>query len=193
MRNELRAERLNSWLRLLGFLLLAVASAYSAGAQQDQAAQNVSFCLLSKTPADFAGQRIRIRGVFRFALEEEVLEQPECCLGKKLKNIRISINGNPMYPDKQSQRLTHELFKRSSGVALVVFVGTFDGRLLKVDRVERVERLVRPIDIDHDPAWVPNNCPRDGESANETISTTLNYESGHIDPPKPQGAYDETN
>jgi hypothetical protein len=168
----------------LGVLLSVIMPAPSASGQSDEKVQDVSFCMLSNRPTDFARQRIRIRGVFRFALEEEVLEQPECCLGGKVKKIRVSIDGNPVYPNAHSQQLTRELFKRASGVSLVVFVGTFQGGVLKVDKVEKIERLARPRDIDHDPVWVPRDCPQNGQSTEQIITPALNHESGHVDPSK---------
>ena len=179
-------SQLKSQLRLVSLLLFASLVVPPISGQSDKTVQDVSFCMLSKRPADYVGQRIRIQGVFRFALEEEVLEQATCCPDKKLNRIRVSIDGNPMYPDAHSQGLIRELFRESSGVSLVVFVGTFVGTTLKVEKVERIDRLARPHDIDHDPAWVPRKCPQNAESTEQIVTPALNHEPGRLDPPKQQ-------
>ena len=63
-----------------------------------------------------------------------------------------------MYPNAHSQRLARKLTSQMSATALVVFVGTLNGHILEVDRVERIERLAHPKDRDHEPTWVPQNC-----------------------------------
>ena len=149
-------------LTFLAPLILSVANyAQSAAAPVDppnSPIHDVSFCQLAKAPSEFAGKLIRIRGIYRYVLEESDFEQPECCPEQVLERFRVVINENPMYPDAHSERLARKLTARMSGIALVVFVGALHGDVLGVDRVERIERLSHPKDSDHDPLWVPRHC-----------------------------------
>jgi hypothetical protein len=146
---------------LFGLCPLAIACQGSVDAQPASLPiTDVTFCRLAKNPLEYAGKQIRIRGILRYALEMVLLEQPECCPEKKLEYLEVPISGNPTYPDRNSERLIRKLTRRPAGVALVVLVGSLNGRLLKVERVERIEKLARPIDKARDPSWVPRNCIR---------------------------------
>jgi hypothetical protein len=153
------------FMKLLTFLAALILSAancaLSAAAPVDHPnspVQDVSFCQLAKAPSEFEGKPIRIRGIYRYVLEGSNFEQPECCPGQPLERFHVVINGNPMYPDAHSERLARKLTANMSGIALVVFVGTFHGNVLEVDRVVGIERLSHPKDRDHDPLWVPRHC-----------------------------------
>jgi hypothetical protein len=133
-------------------------SAVGTTGQPDAPARDVTFCQLAKTPAEFAGKTIRIRGIFRYALEENQFEPAECCPEEMPLRFYAIIDGNPMSPNARSERLARKLTARMSATALVVFVGTLDGHVLEVERVERIERPSHPKDRDHQPLWVPQNC-----------------------------------
>jgi hypothetical protein len=149
---------------MVALLLLSAARAQSAAGlveQPDTPIQEVNFCQLAKTPAAFAGKSIRVRGIYRYVLEENDFGPSECCPEEMPGHFHAIINGNPMYPNAHSERLARKLAAQMSATALVVFVGTLsenDGRVLNVDRVERIERLSHPKDRHHEPAWVPQNC-----------------------------------
>ncbi len=145
------------------YLVMAVGPLSGAAqSQANQSIQDVNFCQLVKDPSAYAGIQIRLRAIYRFALEESDLEQPECCLDKILMKMRVAgPSGNPEYPDKftkKTDRLAKRLSKGMSGVALVDLVGKLDRGVFKVDRIERIVRLSRPSDLDHEPSWAPRNC-----------------------------------
>lgn len=146
---------------LAALALLAIDYAQSAAgtiSQPDAPAQDVTFCQLAKAPAEFAGKTIRVRGIYRYVLEENEFGPAECCPEKIPDRFYSSIDGNPMYPNARSERLARKLNARMSATALVVFVGTLNGHVLEVERVERIERLSHPKDRYHQPLWVPENC-----------------------------------
>ena len=146
---------------LIGFLILiAGVMTPPAGGQSNAATREVTYCQVAKDPSAYRGMRIRIRGIYRFAtgVEFSILQQPECCPDSKLKEVPVTIDGNPEYPDRHSDRLVKKLSKKSSGIALVEFVGDFDGRNLYVYKVERIEHLSPLPDRGPDPSWAPRNC-----------------------------------
>ena len=151
-------------MKSVAFLAALVFSAtcYSQSAAgsvgPEKPVQDVSLCQLSKAPSEFAGKTIRIRGVYRYALEMSEFEPAQCCPEKMRDRFRVSINGNPMYPDAHSQRLVRKLTSQMNATALVVFVGTLNGHVLNVERVERIEKLSHPKDRDHEPSWASQNC-----------------------------------
>jgi hypothetical protein len=120
--------------------------------------QDVSFCQLTKSPAQFAGRTIRVRGIYWYALEMNGFEPAECCPEKIGDHLHAIIDGNPMYPDAHSERLAWKLTAKMSATALVVFVGTLTGSVLEVERVESIEKLSHPKDRDHEPLWARQNC-----------------------------------
>jgi len=149
---------------LLGLLLAFSALVSPASGQAGGPYQTVTFCQLAANPSAYGGKRIKVRGIYRFVLEMNDLEQPECCPGKNLEKIAVIINGNPMFPDPNSQRLARKLWSSPDGVALTIFDGTLNGRVLEVERIERVDHLARPRDREHDPSWVPRGCASTGNS-----------------------------
>ena len=138
--------------------LMAICFAQSPTRVSGTLVQEVTFCQLAKNPAEFAGTPIRIRGIYRYALEENEFEPAECCPQQMRERFHARIDGNPMYPDAHSKRLARKLAKNMSATALVVFVGTLNGHLMEVEKVERIEKLSHPTDREHVPSWVPQNC-----------------------------------
>jgi hypothetical protein len=127
--------------------------------------QDVSYCELAKDPAAFIGKRIRIRVIYRYAFEIERLEPPVCCPDNGPKiwvNIEPNLEG-------RSRKLFRKLNK-GQGVALVVFIGKFEGGevygtfadrfQLSVEEIERVEHTSRSSRRQDDPEWVPRNCKK---------------------------------
>jgi len=157
---------------LLGLLLTLGALGSPALGQSGEQYQTVAFCILAANPSAYVGKHIRVRGIYRFVLEMNDLKPPECCPGEKLEKIVVIIEGNPMYPDPKSQRLARRLFGRPDGLALVVFAGSLNGRTLEVDRIERIEHLAHPRDREHDPSWVPRDCPSTGTGSSIPVKPT---------------------
>ena len=147
-------------------VFLAALSLFSAEYGQSQSGstkqsstlvRDVSFCQLAKDPAGFQGKNIRVRGIYRYVLEMSKFSPAECCPGKG-SDLKVIVDGNPMYPDSHSQRLARKLTAQMSATALVVFVGTMNGHVLEVDRVEKIEQLFHPKDRNHEPTWAAVDC-----------------------------------
>jgi hypothetical protein len=134
----------------------------SAQSQTTQSIENVTFCQIAENPSAYVAKQVRVRAIYRYALEERELEQPECCPGNKLGKMRVvGPSGNPDYPDqftRRANRLAKRLMNGMSGVALVDLVGRVDRGVFQIERIEQIERLSRPADRDHDPSWVPRDC-----------------------------------
>jgi hypothetical protein len=146
-------------LAALGFSAADCAHSRAGAVVQPGAAlQGVTFCQLLKAPAEFEGKTVRIRGIYRHALEENEFEPAECCPEQPHDRFHASINGNPVYPNARSERLIGKLSAGMSAIALVVFVGTLHGHVLEVERVERIEKLSHPKDKEHEPFWARQNC-----------------------------------
>ncbi len=145
-------------LAALGHLADCAQSRAGALGKPDDVVQDVTFCHLAKSPAEFAGRTIRIRGIYRYALEENEFESAECCPDELGDRFHASIDGNPKYPNASSERLAQKLTARMSATAMVVFVGTLNGHTLEVERVERIEKLSHPKDKDHEPLWARKRC-----------------------------------
>lgn len=153
--------RLLASLAALSFIPTGLAqSAASSVGHPDRQIHNVSFCQLAKSPLAFAGKTIRVRGVYRYALWENSfeLESAACCPEESSNHFHLIIHANPMYPDRHSERLAQKLTAKMSAVALVVFVGELNGRVLEVEKVERIERLSYPKDRYQEPSWLRQNC-----------------------------------
>jgi hypothetical protein len=145
--NRLGMIELRPSVGILITFLFAVCLA-PAAENQGGALEEVAFCDLIKTPSAFAGKRIRVRAVYRYAFEVQRLEAPACCSGETAK---IWIEVDPFLKGK-SLRLFHSLPK-GQGVVLATFTGTFesgstfgtfaDKSELVVDGIERMERPSR--------------------------------------------------
>ncbi len=131
-----------------------------AEGQPSDLTREVAYCQLAKDPSAYRGMRIRVRGVYRFAsgIEFSILQAPECCPESRLKEIPVTIDGTPEYPARKSDRLVKKLSRKSNGIALVEFLGDFDGTDLYVQKVEQIEHLSPLPDRAPDPSWVPRNC-----------------------------------
>lgn len=135
---------LRSGLSILIAFLFAACLALAAE-NQGGALQDVAFCDLAKTPSAFAGKKIRVRAVYRYAFEVQRLEAPTGCSGQAAK---IWVEVDPLLKGK-SLRLLHS-FPKGQGVVLATFTGTFknggtygtfaDHSELLVDGIERMER-----------------------------------------------------
>lgn len=146
---------------LVTVMLSAICYGQSATGLSNQpgaSAKEVSFCQLAKSPAEFAGKTIRVRGIYWYALEMNGFEPAECCPEKTRLRFHAIISGNPAYSDAHSERLARKLTAKMSATALVVFVGTLNGSLFEVERVERIEKLSHPRDRNQEPRWARPDC-----------------------------------
>jgi len=143
-------------------LVLLALSCPAAGQKPKSAVQAVSYCDLVKAPQQFAGQRIRVRAVYKYGFEIQRLDAPACCPERGAKiwvEIEEGLEG-------RSLKLYHK-FPKGMGLALATFEGTFEsggpygdgGYRLRftVDKIERLEAMAKP-SAHHDPAWVPKDC-----------------------------------
>jgi len=125
-----------------------------------QTTREVNYCELVKNPSAFSGKRIRIRGIYRYALEVQRLEAPLCCSGNSTKiwvEIDADLEGN-------SAKMFRK-FPKDEGLVLATFTGMFetggsygtfaDRNNLKVDQIDRVEQTKRSSRKQDDPTWVP--------------------------------------
>ena len=155
-------------LAVVTFLLLflACAGARAAG-PQEQPIQDITYCDLAKNPSAFSGKRIRIRAIYRYAFEVQLLESPVCCPGPQPK-IWVQIETDL---DDSSLKVFRK-FPKGAGIVLVTLVGTLDTgeaygdggfRIrLRVSEIERLEAKSRSILRKDDPPWVPCNCRPEG-------------------------------
>lgn len=154
--------------------------------QSDAPPQDATYCQLAKDPSLFIGKRIRIRAIYRYASEIQRLESPACCSEGDIKiwvEIELGLKGH-------SDKLFRKLDK-GSGVALVVFVGRFDGGKsygtfgdrfqLTVDGIEEVAQTSRSARRQDDPAWVPKNCENPNSLPAKQHSSTFLHEGLHAD------------
>jgi hypothetical protein len=151
--------RLAIWIALL-----ATGVAAWAADGVDSAPEEVNFCQLAQNPSSFLGKRIRVRALYVYGFELQMLKSPVCC---PVAEPKMGVDFD-LEMDDRSQKLFHKLDK-GMGTALAVFVGRF-GRIsnvssqlpsgerfqLAVDKIETVERSVRW--KGKDPEWVPRNC-----------------------------------
>ena len=128
--------------------------------------QEVTYCQLAKDPSSFLGKRIRVRALYVYGFELQMLKSPVCC---PLPELKMGVDFDPAMDDR-SEKLFHKLDK-GMGFALAVFFGRFeritnvssqlpsgDRFQLTVDTVEKVERSVRSSGRRKDPSWVPRDC-----------------------------------
>ena len=145
---------------ILVWVLLAIGG--SAAAQKPEAAQEVPYCNLVKTPQGFAGKRVRVRAIYKYGFELQRLESPACCpecAAKIWVEIDSALEGDSLK--------LYRKFPKGMGLALATFEGTFEaggpygggGYRLKitVDKIEKLERTAKASGR-HDPPWVPKNC-----------------------------------
>jgi hypothetical protein len=83
--------------------------------------QDVTFCQLAKDPSSFLGKRIRVRALYVFGFELQMLKSPVCC---PVSEQKMGVDFDPAMDD-QSEKLFHKLDK-GMGFALAVFVGRFE-------------------------------------------------------------------
>lgn len=108
----------------------------------------VSFCQISNNPLLFIGKRIKIRAVYRYTVEIQTLESPVCCSETDLTRIWVEIDAN-------IEHRSAKLFRKidgGHGIALVTFVGRFDGNetygyfgdkyQLEVDEILNIEKNI---------------------------------------------------
>ena len=167
---------------ILALLLLAIGG--SAAAQKPEAAQEVPYCDLVKTPQAFAGKQVRVRAIYKYGFEIQRLDSPACCPERGAKiwvEIDSGLGGD-------SLKLFRK-FPKGMGLVLATFEGKFEsggpygdgGYRLKftVDKIEKLERTAKA-SARHDPSWAPKNC----EAARTTqpkSSSTLIHEPLHAE------------
>jgi hypothetical protein len=128
--------------------------------------QDVDYCQLAKDPSSFTGKRIRVRALYVYGFEVQMLKSPACC---PVPEPKMGVDFDPAMDDR-SEKLFHKLDK-GMGFALAVFVGRFervsnvsselpsgDRFQFTVDRIEKVEKSVRSSEPGKNPSWVPRDC-----------------------------------
>ena len=167
---------------ILALVLLAIGG--SAAAQKPEAAQEVPYCDLVKTPQAFAGKRVRVRAIYKYGFEIQRLDSPACCPergGKIWVEIDSGLEGDSLK--------LYRKFPKGMGLALATFEGKFEsggpygdgGYRLKftVDKIEKLERTAKA-SARHDPSWVPKNCEASGTTQPKSPSTVI-HESLHAE------------
>jgi len=160
------------WFRA-GLLLILSCASLCANEKPDVDVQNVEYCQLAKDPTSFAGKRIRVRAIYRYGFELQLLEPPACCAETGAK-IWVQITAEL---DDRSEKLFRKKLNKRAGIALVVFGGTFESggaagpfgvksRLL-VDRIDKIERTGESNGRSADPNWVPRCLPSGGAQGKE--------------------------
>ncbi len=148
-------------------LVCGCSSGYAA--DKEGSAQDVTYCQLSKDPGSFSGRRVRVRAVYVYGFEVQLLESSSCCpeIGTK---IWVEITTDM---DDASEKLVRRKLNTGMGVALVTFVGMFETGIsspggiksrLIVDEIEQVERTSRAVRRKDYPSWVPKNCEQPNSS-----------------------------
>jgi hypothetical protein len=150
----------------IGFVLVVTVVAAWADDGVESARQDVTFCQLAKDPSSFLGKRIRVRALYVFGFELQMLKSPVCC---PVSEQKMGVDFDPAMDDR-SEKLFHKLDK-GMGFALAVFVGRFekvsnvssqlpsaDRFQLTVDRIEKVEKSARSSEPGKNPSWVPRDC-----------------------------------
>ncbi len=159
MKSSVKEEPMRASLLILFLVMALIPLDGRAQTPAIQSIQDVTFCQLAKSPSTYAGIELRVRVIYRFVWEESDIEQAECCPGNISKDLRAIIsNGIPDKFTKKTNQLVKRLGRRSSGVALMDVVGRMDRGLFRIDRIEHIEHLSRPPDLNNDPSWVPHAC-----------------------------------
>src|SRR3954452_3204426 len=139
-------------LRLAIWIVLLVTSIVAwAHDHVDTTTQEVDYCQLAKDPSSFLGKRIRIRVLYVYGFEVQILKSPVCC---PVREPKMGVDFDQEMDDR-SQKLFRRLDK-GMGVAIAVFDGRFerisnassqlpsgDRFQLTVARIKRVEKSVR--------------------------------------------------
>jgi hypothetical protein len=131
--------------------------------------QDVDYCQLAKDPSSFIGKRIRVRALYAYWFEVQMLKSPGCC---PVPEPKMGIDFDPAMDDR-SEEMFHKLDK-GTGFALAVFVGRFerisnvssqlpsgDRFQLPVDKIDKVEKSARSSGPGKYPSWVPRDCTVD--------------------------------
>jgi hypothetical protein len=140
-----------------------------AGGREEGPPLDVTYCQLAKDPSAFTGRRIRIRAIYVYGFEIQLLRSPVCCLEPPPK-IGLEVSDDV---DDRSEKL----FRRFDGMgeALAVFVGRLshvsnvssqlpsgDRFQLNVDKIEKVEKTASSKRSSTPPDWIPKDCPTSG-------------------------------
>jgi hypothetical protein len=153
-----------------GFAIWIVVLVMSVGAWGDDRVestpQDVDYCQLAKDPSSFIGKRIRVRALYVYGFEVQMLKSPGCC---PVPEPKMGVDFDTAMDDR-SEKLFHRLDK-GMGFAVAVLVGRFerisnvssqlpsgDRFQLTVDRIERVEKSARFSGPGKTPSWVPRDC-----------------------------------
>jgi hypothetical protein len=145
-------------------LSLGCCVAWARGSRDEAPPLDITYCQLAKDPSAFTGRRIRIRAIYVYGFEVQLLKSPICCPEAGLK-LGVELDDGM---DDRSEKLFRRLNK-GMGVAMAVFVGRLshvsnvssqlpsgDRFQLNVDRIEKVEKTAsskRPAKV---PKWAPN-------------------------------------
>ena len=137
-----------------------------ASGSQDEPPLDMTYCQLAKDPSAFTGRRIRIRAIYVFGFEVQVLKSPVCC---PVPEPKIGVEWDADMDDR-SEKLFRRLDK-GMGVALAIFVGRlshvsnvspqipsgerFQLNVEKIDKVEKTTRSKHPLT---DPEWARKDC-----------------------------------
>src|SRR3954471_22589083 len=105
--------------RILVWVLLAIGG--SAAAPKPEAAHEVPYCDLVKTPQEFAGKRVRVRAIYKYGFEIQRLNSPACCPEREAK-IWVEIDSGL---EGESLKL-YRKFPKGMGLALATFEGKFE-------------------------------------------------------------------
>ena len=125
-------------------------------------AQDVSYCDLARTPAQFSGKRVSVRAIYRYGFEVQSLDPPGCCPERAGK---IWLEMDPKL-GRGTLNLLHK-FPKGMGLVLATFTGTLetggpygDGGYrskFEIDRVEKIEATSK-VHSGREPSWIPQNC-----------------------------------
>jgi hypothetical protein len=145
-----------------GLLVLVFGFIVAAQEPPKAAAQDVPYCDLAKNPGSYVGKMIRVRAIYSYGFEIQVLGPRECC---PVRNGLIWVEMSPDM-DRHSRRAAHK-FPEGMGDALATFSGVFegpgtygDGRYrfkLVVRQIENVENTAKASSTIK-PKWFPADC-----------------------------------
>jgi hypothetical protein len=123
--------------------------------------EKVTYCDLISSPDRHLGKQIRIRTIYKYAFEMQVLEPPDCCADKPVK---IWVEVGPL--NGRSRKLLQR-FPSGMGLGLATFTGILesggpfgDGGYryrFTIDQIDAVEATAHP-SATSPPNWEPQNC-----------------------------------